>query len=79
MKHSIDTTAKQEAGLVSLTDKYNASQKTPLTPTEYLSLVVLGILNEEVARVDEDDIRAITTKLREASKAKRDQVKAILP
>lgn len=79
MKHSIDTTAKQEAGLVSLTDKYNASQKTPLTPTEYLSLVVLGLLNEEVARVDADDIKAITVKLREASKAKRDQVKALLP
>mgnify|MGYP003489016134 FL=1 len=79
MKHSIDTTAKQEAGLVSLTDKYNASQKTPLTPTEYLSTVVLGLLNEEVAQVDADDIKAITVKLREASKAKRDQVKALLP
>ena len=79
MKHTIDTTAKQEAGLVSLTDKYNASQKTPLTPTEYLSTVVLGLLNEEVAQVDADDIKAITVKLREASKAKRDQVKALLP
>lgn len=79
MKHEITTTAKQEAGLVSLTDKYNASQKTPLTPTEYLSIVVLGLLNEEVARVNEDDLSTITVKLREASKAKRDQVKAILP
>ena len=79
MKHSIDTTAKQEAGLVSLTDKYNASQKTPLTPTEYLSLVVLGLLNEEVARLDEDEIKPLTAKLRAATKTKRDQVKAILP
>ena len=33
MKHTIDTTAKQEAGLVSLTDKYNASQNNPRSPS----------------------------------------------
>jgi hypothetical protein len=79
MKHTIDTTAKQEAGLASLTEKYNATQKTPLSSTEYLSLVTLGLLNEELSRMDDEDIKAITTKLREASKTKRDQVKALLP
>lgn len=79
MKHTVDTTVKQEAALTSLADKYNASQKTKLTPTEYLSAVVSGLLNEELTRLDEDDLSAMTAKLRAASKAKRDQVKALLP
>jgi hypothetical protein len=79
MKHTIDTTAKQEAALTSLAGKLNASQNTTLTNLEYLTQVVTGILDEEVERLDEDDLKAITVKLRAATKAKRDQVKALLP
>jgi hypothetical protein len=79
MKHAIDITAKQEVGLKSLADKYNSAQKTALTPTEYLSLITLSIIDEEVSRMDDDEVKALAAKFREASKTKRDQVKAILP
>lgn len=79
MKHTITTTAQQEAGLTSLTDTYNEQQKTALTTTEFLTLMALSPINGELARLDEDEVKDLSAKFRAANKTKRAQVKAILP
>lgn len=79
MKHTITTTAQQEAGLTSLTDTYNEQQKTALTTTEFLTLMALSPINGELARLDEDEVKDLSAKFRAANKTKRDQVKALLP
>lgn len=79
MKHTINTTTQQEVGLKSLADAYNAQQKAALTTTEYLTLIALSPVNEEVSRMDEREVADLAAKFKAASKTKRDQVKAILP
>lgn len=78
MKHSITTTAEQEAGLASLTTKHNAAAKTALTNDEFLDLFVGNTLDQEVALLSGAEIQEVTAKFKAASKAKRDQVKALL-
>lgn len=78
MKHTITTTAEQEAGLASLAAKHNASASTALTNVEYLDLFVGNILNQEAAILSDAEIQDVAAKFKAANKTKRDQVKTLL-
>lgn len=83
--HATRLNAEYEAVLIAATADFNSAKRL-IDPTwvdktvdEFFDLEVMKVMDYHKQQQDQSELDAIAAKLRAANRAKRDQVKALLP